>query len=67
MTVGDRVQHYETGSVGTVIDSTYEVGTPFQQMCVQWEDDLAAEKDTWERTDDLSLLSPPPYNYSFPE
>ena len=41
MTVGDKVQHYATGSIGTVIDSTYEVSTPFQQMCVQWEDDKA--------------------------
>ena len=41
MDIGDKVQHFGTGSIGTVIDSSYEVETPFQQMCVQWEDDLA--------------------------
>ena len=67
MIVGDRVQHYGTGSVGTVIDSTYEVSTPFQQMCVQWEDDKAPHGDSWERPENLSLLSPEPYIYSFPD
>ena len=41
MDIGDKVQHFGTGSIGTVIDSSYEVETPFQQLCVQWEDDLA--------------------------
>ena len=45
MDIGDKVQHFGTGSVGTVIDSSYEVETPFQQMCVQWEDDKAPHKD----------------------
>jgi hypothetical protein len=33
MDIGDKVQHYGTGSIGTVIDSSYEVETTFQQ-CV---------------------------------
>ena len=41
MDIGDRVQHFNTGSVGTVIDSVYSMGSDFQQMCVQWEDDKA--------------------------
>ena len=39
MDIGDKVQHFGTGSVGPVIDSSYEVETPFQQQLnVQWED-----------------------------
>jgi len=41
MDIGDKVQHFSTGSIGTIIDSSYEVETPFQQMCVVWEDDKA--------------------------
>ena len=44
MDIGDKVQHYGTGSIGTVIDSSYEVETPFQQMCV------VSGKTTWLRT-----------------
>ena len=32
MDIGDKVQHFGTGSIGTVIDSSYEVETPFQQL-----------------------------------
>ena len=46
MDIGDRVQHFNTGSVGTVIDSVYSMGSDFQQMCVQWEDDKAHERDS---------------------
>ena len=67
MTVGDKVQHYATGSIGTVIDSTYEAETPFQQMCVLWEDDLAPHKDSWERIEALSIIPHEPYVYSFPD
>ena len=67
MTVGDKVQHYATGSIGTVIDSTYEAETPFQQMCVLWEDDLAPHKDSWERSEALSIIPHEPYVYSFPD
>ena len=59
MIVGDRVQHYTTGSIGTVIDSTYEVSTPFQQMCVQWDDDKAPHRDSWERPTELSVIPLP--------
>ena len=41
MDIGDKVQHFSTGSIGTVIDSVYSMGSDFQQMCVQWEDDKA--------------------------
>ncbi len=67
MIVGDRVQHYTTGSIGTVIDSTYEVSTAFQQMCVQWEDDKALHRDSWERPDELSIIPHQTYNYHNPE
>ncbi len=67
MIVGDKVQHYGTGSIGTVIDLTHEVSTPFQQMCVQWEDDLAPHKDSWERSEALSIIPHEPYVYSFPD
>ena len=64
MDIGDKVQHFGTGSVGTVIDSSYEVETPFQQMCVQWEDDLAPHKDSWERRNDLSMVETPLCDFS---
>jgi len=64
MDIGDKVQHFGTGSIGTVIDSIYEVETPFQQMCVQWEDDLAPYKDSWERRHDLSIVEVPVYDFS---
>ena len=64
MDIGDKVQHFGTGSVGTVIDSSYEVETPFQQMCVQWEDDLALYKDSWERRNDLSIVETPVYDFT---
>ena len=64
MDIGDKVQHFGTGSIGTVIDSSYEVETPFQQMCVQWEDDLAPAKDSWERRNDLSIVETPAYDFS---
>ena len=64
MTVGDKVQHYATGSIGTVIDSTYEVSTPFQQMCVLWEDDKAPHGDSWERPDELSIIPHQTYDYT---
>ena len=65
MDIGDKVQHFGTGSVGTIIDSSYEVDTPFQQQLnVQWEDDLAPHKDSWERRNDLSIVEPPAYDFS---
>ena len=64
MDIGDKVQHFGTGSVGTVIDSSYEVETPFQQQLnVQWEDDLAPHKDSWERRQDLNVVVPTPYDF----
>ena len=62
MDIGDKVQHFGTGSVGTVIDSSYEAETPFQQLCVQWEGDLSSYKDSWERRDALSIIPHEPYS-----
>ena len=64
MDIGDKVQHFSTGSIGTVIDSSYEVETEFQQMCVQWEDDLAPYKDSWERLEALSIIPHIPYDFT---
>ena len=65
MDIGDKVQHFGTGSVGTIIDSSYEVDTPFQQQLnVQWEDDLAPHKDSWERREALSIIPPVPYDFT---
>ena len=64
MDIGDKVQHFSTGSIGTVIDSTYEVASPFQQMCVQWEDDLAPYRDSWERTEALSIIPHESYDFT---
>ena len=64
MDIGDKVQHFGTGSVGTVIDSSYEVETPFQQLCVQWEDDLSPHKDSWERREALSAVTPEVYDFN---
>ena len=64
MDIGDKVQHFGTGSIGTIIDSSYEVETPFQQMCVKWEDDLAPHKDSWERRESLAPITPQPYDFS---
>lgn len=64
MDIGDRVQHFSTGSIGTVIDSVYSMGSDFQQMCVQWEDDKAPERDSWEMSQSLSVLSTPVYDFS---
>jgi hypothetical protein len=64
MDIGDKVLHFGTGSVGTIIDSSYEVETPFQQMCVVWEDDLAPYKDSWERRNDLSIVETPVYDFT---
>ena len=63
MDIGDKVQHFGTGSVGTVIDSSYEVETPFQQLCVQWEDDLAPHKNSWERRADLDVVLAAAYDF----
>ena len=67
MNIGDKVQHFSTGSIGVVIDSSYEVDSAFQQMCVVWDDDLAPHKDSWERSDALSIIPHEPYVYSFPD
>ena len=64
MDIGDKVQHYGTGSIGTIIDSSYEVETPFQQMGLVWEDDLAPHKDSWERRNDLSMVEAPAYDFN---
>ena len=63
MDIGDKVQHFSTGSIGTIIDTSYEIGTPLQQMCVQWEDDKSSYKDSWERRDDLSAVPEAVYNF----
>ena len=63
MDIGDKVQHFSTGSIGTIIDTSYEIGTPLQQMCVQWEDDLAPHKDSWEHRE--ALVSVPTESYDF--
>ncbi len=67
MTGGDNVKHYAWGSIGPIIDSTYEMSTPYQQMCVQWEDDKAPHRDSWERPDELSIIPHQTYNYANPE
>jgi len=64
MDIGDKVQHFSTGSIGTVIDTVYSMGSDFQQMCVQWEDDKAPERDSWEMPQSLSVLSTPVYDFS---
>ena len=64
MDIGDRVQHFDTGSVGTVIDSVYSMGSDFQQMCVQWEDDKAPERDSWEMSHSLSIIPHQPYDFT---
>jgi hypothetical protein len=56
MEIGDKVQHFNTGSVGTVLDSSYEIESPRRQFLVQWEDDLSYDRDSWERSVDLSPL-----------
>jgi hypothetical protein len=56
MEIGDKVQHYSTGSVGTVLDSSYEVESPRRQFLVQWEDDLSYSRDSWEQSIDLSII-----------
>ena len=56
MDIGDKVQHYSTGSVGTVLDSSYEVESPRRQFLVQWEDDLSYSRDSWEQSIDLSTV-----------
>ena len=60
MEIGDKVQHYSTGSVGTVLDTTYELESPRRQFLVQWEDDRSFSRDSWERTTDLSII---PHTY----
>ncbi len=65
MDIGDKVQHFGTGSIGTVIDSSYEMETPFQQQLnVQWEDDLAPHRDSWERREALSIIPHEPYDFT---
>ena len=64
MNIGDKVQHFSTGSIGIVIDSSYEVDSAFQQMCVVWDDDLAPHKDSWERRGDLSVVSAGAYDFT---
>ena len=64
MDIGDKVQHFGTGSVGTIIDSSYEVESPYQQLCVQWEDDLAPRKDSWERRESLASVPAQLYDFS---
>ena len=68
MDIGDKVQHASTGSIGMVIDTTYELATPYQQqLCIQWEDDKAPHKDSWERRDAINIIPHEPYVYSFPD
>ena len=65
MDIGDKVQHFGTGSVGTIIDTTYDMETPYQQqLCVQWEDDKAPHKDSWERRESLASLRSQPYDFT---
>ena len=56
MEIGDKVQHFNTGSVGTVLDSSYEIESPRRQFLVQWEDDLSYSRDSWEQSIDLSPI-----------
>ena len=56
MDIGDKVQHFSTGSVGTVLDSSYELESPRRQFLVQWEDTLSLSKDSWECSTDLSMI-----------
>ena len=56
MDIGDKVQHFSTGSVGTVLDSSYEVESPLRQFLVQWEDDRSLSRASWERITDLSII-----------
>ena len=56
MEIGDKVQHFNTGSVGTVLDSSYELESPRRQFLVQWEDDLSYSRDSWEQSIDLSPI-----------
>jgi len=60
MEIGDKVQHYSTGSVGTVLDSTYELESPRRQFLVQGEYNRSFSRDSWERTTDLSII---PHTY----
>ena len=65
MDIGDKVLHFGTGSVGTIIDTTYDMETPYQQqLCVQWEDDKAPHKDSWERREALSIIPHVPYDFT---
>ena len=64
MVIGDKVQHFSTGSIGTVIDTVYSMGSDFQQMCVQWEDNKSSYGDSWEMPQSLSVLSTPVYDFS---
>jgi|TARA_Y100000296_G_C5107338_1_gene223259 hypothetical protein len=65
MDIGDKVQHFSTGSIGTIIDTTYDMETPYQQqLCVQWEDDKAPHKDSWERREFLAPVSTQPYDFT---
>jgi len=63
MDIGDKVQHFSTGSIGTIIDTSYELDTPLQQLCVQWEDDKSSHKDSWEHRRDLSAVPEAVYNF----
>jgi hypothetical protein len=63
MDIGDKVQHFSTGSIGTIIDAVYEVESPLQQLCVQWEDDKSSYKDSWEHRGDLSVVPQAVYDF----
>jgi len=63
MDIGDKVQHFSTGSIGTIIDIVYEVENPLQQMCVQWEDDKSSYKDSWEHRTALSIVPQAVYDF----
>ena len=32
MVIGDKVQHFSTGSIGTVIDTVYSMGSDLQRF-----------------------------------
>lgn len=65
MVIGDKVRHFSTGSIGTVIDTVYSMGSDFQQMCVQWEDDRSSYRDSWEMPQSLSIIPHQPYDFRF--
>ena len=55
--IGSTVQHEATGSVGTVLDTVREAEETRYHYLVQWLDDRAKERSSWELRQDLFLVS----------